>query len=269
MKQNLPITPQPPSNLTRLPIRLHGLLHLLHPNTPLRSLTLSKTMRNARLDTRPNAMVGHSTGSRINRRSQLVQPFGGARIAKGILGEVRESDAGVGEHGENRRGGGGGGCIILRDCEGCHVLKYITGGITIDTTDTAIPCGIQRRMVQETLVEGSSLVERRGGCTCQPCLFELYSETEGAVGFSCGGGDGGGCAEGGGAGAGASASAGVGKEGGWLLFLPASYYGTAAAAVGAETGEGCQRMGIVDEEEDEGDAYERPRIQGTVLRHLW
>ena len=111
-------------------------------------------------------------------------------------------------------------------------------------------------------------MERRGGCTCQPCFFELYSETEGAVGFSCGGGDGGGCAEEGGASAGASDSVGVGKEGG-LLFLSASYYGTAAAAVRAETGEGSQRMGIVDEEEDEGDAYERPRIQGTALRHLW
>ena len=78
MKKHLSI---PPVELARLPVGLDGFLHLLRPHAALRQpplpLPLPEAFRDARLDARPDAVVGDSAGMRVDGRGELVQAFCG------------------------------------------------------------------------------------------------------------------------------------------------------------------------------------------------
>ena len=168
------------------------------------------------------------------------------------MGEVREPNAAVGEDRLHRRGrgsvGGGG--------EGRHVLEDVRGAARGERRPPPAPAVV----VQKALVQRRRLVERRGGGARQPRLLEAHAQAKGAVGFSCGGGDGGGHAKGcGGAPAAArSVPARVREEGGRQLMVSTSSCGTIAATFGGsnKTSNGSerrQREGTAVEERDEED----------------
>ena len=194
MERHLPAAPQTAPESAGLPVGLRGAFHLHPPRHLLgrhayfialvpSSTTPSFHPRRARLDARADAVVRHAAGTRVDVRRHLVKADRGAGIPEVVVGEVREADAAVREHREDRRASAAAARRVGRGGQGRHVaedVRRLRHGRTIVV-------GVPPPAVEEALVQRRGLVEGRARGPRESRPLQLHPQAEGAVGVAGGG----------------------------------------------------------------------------------
>jgi len=195
VERHLPAAPQPAPERSGLPVSLRGAFHLHPPRHLLgrrahcivlvpSSATPSPPFhpRRARLDARADAVVRHAAGTRVDVRRHLVQADRGAGIPEVVVGEVREADAAVREHREDRRASAAAARRVGRGGQGRHVAEDVRRLRRGRTIVVDVPPAVEEALVQRRgLVEGRA----RGPRESRP--LKLHPQAEGAVGVAGGG----------------------------------------------------------------------------------
>ena len=145
----------------------------------------------AGFDARSNSVVGHAGWHRIDGSGILVQPGGRLGVAEGIVTEVGQPNAGVGQNGE---AGGDVAARHVRKGVGCRESlgfgrRRLCTCLGIGRPPTLAVDGSATRtrtikLIEETLVQRGGLVKALRRRSEQPKSLVLHPLAEGPIGLA-------------------------------------------------------------------------------------